>query len=266
VSEVQNEDGPPGSLRVGAAPIPGQGAPDTIGDIEGNTTVVAGGSNTVDIPYDASAQAGAAQAAQAGQLFLVIAIADLEGVFVDGFYTIPLSAIAGVVRVTIVFPQSLGEGSFLLCPATEFAGALSQYGVLQQDPADAGGGVLQVSLSFSPSQDLDLHVVEPAPNGEEIFFGHRTSAAGGMLDLDSNPGCSIDNINNENVTYPEGSNPIQGMYIVRVRMFARCVAGTTPFTIVLNNAGLTSSINGSFNAEEGGGAMREFMFTHPPSA
>jgi len=167
VEDVETEDGVP-TLQIGAAPIPGQGAPDTIGDIEGDTTAVAGGSNTVTIPYDASAQAGAAQV---GGLSMVIAI-NSETRFAHGYFEIPLSELAGTITITVVFPESLGEGTFLLCPATLFQGSLSQYGALEQVPVQ----ISQLSPSLYPSQDLALHLVEPN-DGEKTIFGHPTAAA-----------------------------------------------------------------------------------------
>src|SRR5262249_326010 len=67
----------------------------------------------------------------------------------------------------------------------------------------------------------DLHVVEPG--GFEIYYqpSNRTSPSGGTLDLDSNAGCTIDNINNENVTWPAGRAP-NGNYIVRVDNWNSC--------------------------------------------
>jgi len=50
----------------------------------------------------------------------------------------------------------------------------------------AGGkfGKVNVSLAWQNYNDLDLHVV--TETGERIFFGHRHSKCGGMLDIDQN--------------------------------------------------------------------------------
>jgi hypothetical protein len=131
--EVEEGGGVP-VLQVGAAPIPGQGAPDTIGEIEGSTSAVAGSSNTVTVPYDASAQAAAAHiAGTVGGLSMVIAI-NSEQRFAHGYFEIPLTDLAGEITITVEFPESLGEGTFLLCPATLLQGELSQYGALEQIP------------------------------------------------------------------------------------------------------------------------------------
>jgi hypothetical protein len=265
VDKVETSDGTHATLEIGAAPIPGADAPTTVGDPAGNTSVVAGGSNAVTVPFDASG-AAAAVAADANAV-LVLALADPQGNFFDGFYTLPLAALSGQVVLNVFFPQSLGTQSFLLCPATLVNGVLSRYAVLRQDPVQVSAGTVQVTLSFQPSQDLDLHLVEPT--GEEIFFGDTTSAAGGTLDLDSNPGCFIDATNNENITYPEGTTPPTGQYIVRVDYFESCDGGGVSFTLVVNNGGVRSTFSGSFSATEadqgGLGSGREIArFTFPP--
>jgi hypothetical protein len=150
--EVEEGGGAP-VLQVGAAPIPGQGAPDTIGEIEGSTSAVAGGSNTVTVPYDASAQAGAA--GTPGGLTMVIAI-NSEQRFAHGYFEIPLGDVAGEITITVEFPESLGEGTFLLCPATLFQGALSQYGALEQIPqgpvSNVGGAKFTVVVHRQSSK------------------------------------------------------------------------------------------------------------------
>ncbi len=90
---------------------------------------------------------------------------------------------------------------------------------------EVGSGDPQVSLSWDSDTDLDLHVIEPQADGqsggEEIFFGHRNSASGGELDLDSNPACNLDQINNENVYWPLGSAP-DGEYIIKIDLWSPC--------------------------------------------
>ncbi len=69
-----------------------------------------------------------------------------------------------------------------------------------------GGGDVQVSVSWSDSSDVDLHVIDP--NGDEIFYGQKTVPSGGNLDLDSNAACSRNSDNtfksNENIVWPVG--------------------------------------------------------------
>lgn len=277
VSEVETgDDDPPAQLRVGAAPIPGAGAVDTIGAIEGNTTVVPGSSNTMKVPYDATAQA--AQAAHAAgvdlqelDLKMIIAINDMDGVpagFLKGFFEIPLDTLIGEVTLTTFFPQGLGERTFLFCPATRFGTVLSNYGALSQEPVSVSMGQLQVSLSFTPHDvDVDLALVEPAP-GEKIYYDNLVSSVtGGMLDLDSGYPCGTNAFGNENITYPaQESEPLPGQYVAQVMYAPGCdPQSTVDWTVVINTNGSTQTVTGSFlPTETGPGFERDIPFTFTP--
>ena len=85
---------------------------------------------------------------------------------------------------------------------------------------EVGTGQLQISLSFDNAKDVDLHVIEP--NGEHIYYGNSISENGGELDLDSNAGCYLDYVNNENITYSEEAFVEAGTYTVYVDLFENC--------------------------------------------
>jgi len=96
-----------------------------------------------------------------------------------------------------------------------------------------GTGALQVSLSFDNAKDVDLHLIEPEYNDENgnpvpfydrhIYFANSFATSGGELDLDSNAGCSIDNVNNENITYNENDAFVApGTYKVYVDLYENC--------------------------------------------
>ena len=114
-------------------------------------------------------------------------------------------------------------------------GNISQ--IWNSDPVEiienVGTGALQVSLSFDNAKDVDLHLIEPEYLDEEgepasfydrhIYYGHSWSANCGDLDLDSNAGCSIDNVNNENITYDdEIATIVPGTYKVYVDLWENC--------------------------------------------
>ncbi len=88
-------------------------------------------------------------------------------------------------------------------------------------------GAIEVKLAFSNSKDIDLHLY--TPSGEHIYYGHRggtyTDSDGNEitygLDIDSNAGCSLDNINKENIYIP--SELVEdGTYTVVVNMYKNC--------------------------------------------
>ena len=70
------------------------------------------------------------------------------------------------------------------------ANVIGKYTAATVKIINVGNGDVQVSVSWSDTSDVDLHVVDPAL--EEIYFGHLTSASGGKLDLDSNAACTQD--------------------------------------------------------------------------
>lgn len=84
-------------------------------------------------------------------------------------------------------------------------------------------GDLNINLTFNNAKDIDLHLY--TPSNKHIFYGQRrwTSASGTEfgLDHDSNLGCRIDNLNNENIWIP--SDCVEsGEYRVVVDMYRNC--------------------------------------------
>ncbi|MEZ4647631.1 MAG: hypothetical protein R3E97_02390 [Candidatus Eisenbacteria bacterium] len=78
-----------------------------------------------------------------------------------------------------------------------------------------GTGTIQITLSWDPIVDLDLHVIDPS--GEEIYFGNRESDSGGQLDRDTICQSQRDP---ENVFW-SGTAP-RGTYQVRVHFYGNC--------------------------------------------
>ena len=81
-----------------------------------------------------------------------------------------------------------------------------------------GTGDVQVTLRWSGTADVDLHVVDPF--GEEIYFQHKTSVSGGRLDVDANGSCAGD-APVENVFWPTGGGP-SGVYQIAVVYYYSC--------------------------------------------
>ncbi|HLV40311.1 hypothetical protein [Xanthomarina sp.] len=113
---------------------------------------------------------------------------------------------------------------------------------------NVGTGALQVSLSFDNDKDVDLHLIEP--NGSHIYYGNETSNNGGFLDLDSNPACTIDGVNNENITYPDDATIEPGIYYVYVDMYENCDPTTATNFVVsvhLNGEEIPTSTQNPYN-------------------
>ena len=125
-----------------------------------------------------------------------------------------------------------------------------------------GTGALQISLSFDNAKDVDLHLIEPEYLDEyeepvdfyyrHIYYGNPWVASGGMLDLDSNAGCDIDNVNNENITYNDSTAFIPaGTYKVYVDMYDNCdpSVATNYVVTVFYDGKLIASRSGVYDVE-----------------
>ena len=106
----------------------------------------------------------------------------------------------------------------------------------------AGSGDVRISLMWNNRNDLDLHVVEP--RGEEIFYLHRESGSGGLLDIDMNAGPPFRSPAVENVYWPDRAAPA-GTYRVYVNHYRRQdTPDLTPFTVRVLVRGRTTDITG----------------------
>ena len=125
-----------------------------------------------------------------------------------------------------------------------------------------GTGALQISLSFDNAKDVDLHLIEPEYNYEDgypvdfyerhIYYSNLWSAAGGWLDLDSNPGCNIDEVNNENITYNDSTAFVPvGTYKVYVDLFENCdpTIATNYVVTVFYGGTLIASRSGRYDVD-----------------
>ncbi|MCI6727355.1 MAG: hypothetical protein MR505_03270 [Bacteroidales bacterium] len=86
---------------------------------------------------------------------------------------------------------------------------------------------LDIKLVFENAKDVDLHLY--TPSGQHIYYGDRggtytddqDSLRTYGLDHDSNAGCRIDNLNNENIFIPTAMLEA-GTYTVEVNMYSNC--------------------------------------------
>lgn len=112
-----------------------------------------------------------------------------------------------------------------------------------------GTGDVRVTLTWEDVNDLDLHVIEPS--GEEIYYGNETSATGGRLDEDANPGCGEATLHPvENIFWPTGSAP-HGTYTVKVNYYEHCQGGAAQpaFTVETFVDGISTVYPGTATTE-----------------
>ncbi|MEM6326703.1 MAG: hypothetical protein AAF791_06240 [Bacteroidota bacterium] len=103
-----------------------------------------------------------------------------------------------------------------------------------------GGGAVQVSLTWDTTADIDLWVTDPS--GERIYFGNRTSASGGQLDVDDRNGFGP-----ENIFWPIGGAP-GGTYAVDVDHWSG--ASPTNYSVTTVVQGVTRTFTGDVASDE----------------
>lgn len=239
---VVNSSFPSASTNAPATPI-----------INGNATILEGGSNnlTIEAPSNATN-----------------VLIGVKGY--SGYYKVPVINGKGQINITLLFPSDLPTQRFEIIVAISDANNnISLPANIPVSVHQAGTGKLQVSCSWNRLNDVDLHLVQP--DGEEIYYSHESSAVGGILDVDSNPGCNLDSINNENITYADTAKIISGEYIVRVDFYSNCgITENTYFTTTARYNGQLitptsgqNAYNGFFlpdSSDHGGlGSGREIM-------
>jgi uncharacterized protein YfaP (DUF2135 family) len=95
-------------------------------------------------------------------------------------------------------------------------------------------GKVTVTLAWNTLDDLDLQLVEPS--GKKIYYGNKTTSAGGILDIDMNAGNNFSSSPIENIYY--SGEPPTGRYRVFVNLYKRNT--TTPdipysIQVLINN-------------------------------
>ena len=112
-------------------------------------------------------------------------------------------------------------------------------------------GDVQVSVAWDAPTDVDLRVTDPS--GEQVYFGNLQSQSGGFLDLDSNPACNIDGINNENIVWPTGEAP-SGFYKVSLDYWSDCGEPETNWVVTVQSRGQAPQVySGTFTGPSTGG-------------
>lgn len=237
--------GSQGTLRGGTAPSPSGGPTITA---TGNRAVINGGTLSVTI------QAAAAFTdiyLFVGGKTLGLSVEAAGGI--GGHYAVHLPSSQTSATVVLALPQTipLPEFEVLFAVATP-TGTVGPYTGLTTTVTQVGTGDVQVTLSWDADSDTDLHVVDPS--GEEVYYAHRQSASGGQLDLDSNAGCALDHVRNENITWPLGGAP-RGVYTVRVDYWSSCDVAQTNYTVLIHNGSDAQIFSGSFTGSGDSGGL-----------
>lgn len=218
--------------------------------IYGNDFIITGGSAKVSVDFGGYVMKDE----------IVGILVGAEGYY--GYYQIPLDQTTGDEEMLLLLKTYLESetppNSLKLNIALQDArGRISPVKTHELSVQTVGNGDVQVSVSWDADTDIDLHVIEPG--GCELYYSNKTCSSGGWLDLDSNPACSIDGINNENVFWPEFEAPL-GTYIVRVDYYDDCgIFGPgkdTNATVTIHYCGFVEVYEQFFakGSDDGGGA------------
>lgn len=188
-----------------------------IDDLYGNVYALAGGSNPISITTSASVKN------------ILIGIEDEKGYF--KITPDSKKSVSESYLIYLIMSQDFEVDNFTLVVAiVDDNGLVSSYEYIYISRVEAGTGKLQVSCSWDKANDVDLHLVEP--DAEEIYYSYSYSTNGGDLDIDSNPGCYLDYVNNENITYGDDAVVETGEYIVRVDLYSNCdITGNTNYIV-----------------------------------
>ena len=225
-----------GVLKQGFVPSTSAG-PSAVAS--GNQTVVNGGTTSVQVSADSSFTSVFVSLAGTSQ-----GLSTSSDTGLGAYFEVTLPSPQMTASVLLAFPQDLSNSEFdLFFAVANDSDTIGPFTRMGFDVLQVGTGDVQVTLSWDADSDVDLHVIDP--NGDEVYWANRQVASGGELDLDSNAGCSIDGVRNENITWPVGSAP-QGTYTVRVDYWSACSVAATDYTVLVNSGGDTQIFTGRF--------------------
>lgn len=221
-------------LRSGDIPASQGSNIPVINSVQHNTSFIPGGG--VPMQILATTQSGSITKVYVG----------LEGF--AGYYEVSIAQASVFVNPIVAQSVTHDELTFNLSVGDN-NGNVSELYTFTVNRIDVGTGRLQVSLTFDQNTDLDLYLVEP--DGETIYYGNSSSSNGGILDLDSNPACYIDGVNNENITYDDQAEIETGTYTVRVNNYSDCVNQQVNFSVVARYNGQLIATSGNSNPYNG---------------
>jgi hypothetical protein len=229
-----------------------QGAPPSAGS--GPTASAAG--------FAAMVTGGSAQQTVTGSAAFTRLVVMMAGF--DNYYELSLPSTSSQ-SIILRAGTTIGNINLPVSYAVGDAGGLGAYTTQNVRVIQVGTGDVQVSVSWSDSSDVDLHVIDP--NGAEIYYGQTSSPSGGTLDLDSNAACSRNSDNtfksNENVVWPTGGAP-SGPYTVRLDYWDGCGnSAPTDYVVTVATANSAPQVfTGSFTgAGDHGGAGSGTLIT-----
>ena len=219
------------TFHQGAIPAPSTGAT-ALETVTMNTSALANGSNFINI-----------SSAQALQSFLI----GVQGV--DGYIEVPAATVTRATgtqeySIPLVYGAGYGSNIIIIVEGVTTDGHVTlPFSQAITFVENQYSGELHVNLTFDNAKDIDLHLI--TPSGTDIYYSNRTISTTvgtetiqGGLDHDSNAGCTIDNLNNENIVLPAALIE-PGVYTVQIDMWSNCATDVyTDWTITARYQGV----------------------------
>lgn len=179
----------------------------------------------------------------------------------DGYYQLTLPEGLTSLELVVTLANTPPSQQFEMQALLGYSGGVSQPLVLNLQPGDLSEADIAVTLTWTGQSDVDLHVIDAL--GQEVAYFNPETPEGGRLDLDSNPACSIDNVNQEIISWPGNAAP-EGEYTVIVDYYDDCGVASSPYTVRVARQGhATETFNGSFTGSAGVPAHEVTTFDFP---
>jgi hypothetical protein len=137
---------------------------------------------------------------------------------VDGYWELDLPISVQTLDLVLQLTENAGA-SFDLETALGSSGGNGAAHGTTITTTDLANADVAVTVKWTGASDVDLHVIDG--KGQEVFYASPETAEGGALDLDSNAGCDIDNVNQETISWPQDHAP-SGTYTIKVDYYADC--------------------------------------------
>lgn len=180
----------------------------------------------------------------------------------DGYWQLTLPSGVDQLELVITLANTPPTTDFQLRTILGTAGGVSQPITLRVQPGDLSLADIAATLRWTGASDVDLHVIDAL--GQEVYYGNTSTPEGGRLDLDSNPACSIDNVNQEIISWPAGKAPA-GDYTVFVQYYDDCGVPSSSYSVSLAiKDRAVQTFSGTFTGA-GGDAVADTVatFTYP---
>lgn len=180
----------------------------------------------------------------------------------DGYWQITLPSGVSELELIITLANTPPSTDFQLRSILGYQGGVSQPITLRVQPGDLSLSDIAATLRWTGASDVDLHVIDGL--GQEVYWDRTSTPEGGRLDLDSNPACEIDNVNQEIISWPASAAPA-GDYRVFVQYYDDCGVSSSSYNVTLaikNRA--VQTFSGTFNGA-GGSTVADTVarFTYP---